>query len=290
MAMGEPLLHSLAGLPACNISVATRQQLTELFSQQLQSLPLAEAALACGYLSDTVATAFFFGYQCAVRHLDPALGHDEFAALAASERGIRSSREFETRVTQRQGAHFVSGTKSHVMLLERGLLDAVYVLANNHKSELQCVKVLTSSAGFSALDAVKEQSFLMDVPHTPAIFDNCLCEPNYCVSHAHKNVFKPFRYWEDVMVSLSYAGWLIRKLSDSHSTAFLLNSTVDLAAAYDDSPDYFSQDSLSLIDKLLAEMLRAAAGLKSSFSQEWQQDSALLRLGAVAREKVKVRL
>lgn len=282
--------HSLSGLSACNIATATKPQLTELMSQSLQSLPLAEAAMACGYFSDTLSTAFFFGYQCAARHLDPALASDQFAAFAASEKGIRSSRDFQTRAHQQGRFYAVSGTKSHVMLLQRQLIDAIYVLANNDESELLCLKVLTSADGFAALDAAKKQPFLQQVPHTPAVFDNCLCEPDYCIEKAHQNAFKPFRYWEDVMLSLSYAGWLIRKLSASAATMVLSASAAELVAAYYESTDYFSQRSLAAVDALVAAMTLAAKELPSCSEQEWQQDAVLLMSGAAVREKVKARL
>jgi len=290
MVLGAQLLQSLVDLPGCNISTANKQQLTEIMSQQLRSLPLAEAALACGYLSDTLSTAFFFGYQCAVRRLDPVLENYQFAAFAASEKGIRSSRDFETSVIQRGEDQIVCGTKSHVMLLERELLDAVYVLANNQDSQLVCLKVLTSDEGFTPQNSTKEQTFLKDVLHTPVVFDHCACEPGYYLADAHQRAFKPFRYWEDVMVSLSYAGWLIRTLSDAHSTSMLTDSASTLIESYNESPDYFSQSSLSLINKLATEMKLVSKELPSSFRQEWQQDSALLMLGAVAREKVKAKL
>jgi len=277
-----------------NIGADDITPLRRRFAQALKADDWPGSAWQLGRLSETPSTAFFFAYQLAVRHLDPLLGADQFAALAASESGVRQSREFTTQLsTEAHGRYRLSGEKSHIMLLQRQVLDRLYVLANNEKSELVCVRVATDADGLTPLSATKSQPFVCDVPHTPARFDRVLCSPADISVDAHRRCFKPFRYWEDVMVALSMAGWMSARTDSASLTATAdeLAAAADaLATSYRRHPDYYQPESFAYLDDVIEQLDQQSARLNDDDQALWQRDRTLLQLGAMARQQVRNKL
>jgi len=277
-----------------NIGADDITPLRQRFAQSLEADDWAASAWQLGRLSETPSTAFFFAYQLAVRHLDPSLGADQFAALAASESGVRHSREFTTHLsTEAPGRYRLSGEKSHIMLLQRYVLDCLYVLANNEKSELVCVRVATDADGLTPLTATKPQPFVCDVPHAPVGFDRVLCSPADIRVDAHRRCFKPFRYWEDVMVVLSMAGWMSARTDHSSLTATVdeLAAAADvLATSYRRHRNYYQPESFAYLDEVIEQLDQQSACLNDDDRRLWQRDRTLLQLGAMARQQVRNKL
>lgn len=267
-----------------NIKTTPSPQLRETFAKALTNNPLATSALALGQLSETPSTAFFFAYQLAVRHLDTTLTGQQFAAFAASESDIRDSREFQTRVVSNASStgesFLVTGRKSHVMLMDHGLLDFLYVLANDAEQQLKCVKVSTSAAGVTEQPAAKPQPFVADVPHAPVVFDDALAVTDFIVADAHRRCFKPFRYWEDVMIMLAFSGWMMTHANGDCSA--LQTQAQHLSDCYQQHPDYYPLMAFDILDNLLHHLQQAGKQLPSDQQALWLRDSQLLQLGSVA--------
>src|SRR5690606_42155404 len=87
-----------------------RQQLAAAFTQ----LPTVQLAWQLGQQADTPGTAFFIGYQAAMRCLDKQLPSDCWAAFCISERGVRDPRQMHTVINTDSGLR--QGQKSHVVL------------------------------------------------------------------------------------------------------------------------------------------------------------------------------
>ncbi|MFC3678814.1 hypothetical protein [Bacterioplanoides pacificum] len=274
MSSADGLWHITAGAADFN-------QLRLVVSEALATDDAASAAFQLGYASATPSVAFFFAYQLAVRQLDSELANDQFAAFAASEKGVRSSRDFSTAAQQREdGSWRICGQKSHVMLLPQQALDFIYVLANDAQQHLCCFKVAASAAGVEAIEANKPQSFVVDIPHTPVVFNNVSCETGYVRDRAHQTCFKPFRYWEDVMVGLAMSGWMTRHSGHEQ----MAEVVASLQQCYRRQPDYYCAEVFGLLDKLLAQLDEVAALLPAEQRQVWQRDRLLLQLGSAARQ------
>ena len=263
-----------------------RQQFAVVLQQQ-QSL--ASAAVVLGQCSDTPSTAFFFAYQLAVRHLDECLQDDEFAAFAASESGVRSSRDYTTQLHSDGARQSVSGVKSHVMLMASGLIDYLYVLANDAEQHLYCVKVASVSSGVLAEPIGKAQPFVCDVPHTPIRLDAAEVVPGGVTADAHKRCFKPFRYWEDVMVLLAFSGWMVTH-ADDEAGPLLHAESQRLIDNYERSPGYYQPETFSIMDGVITTLQQTSSYLSDDQRLLWQRDSRLLQLGSAARAAVQKKL
>lgn len=291
MALDEKALLTLAEQPTLDIVAEDAKPImSAAVAELLSEGDLPTAALALGYRSATLSSAFFCGYQLAMRHLDESLKPDEFAAFAASEKGAKSSRDFSSRVITENTGKLLNGTKSHVMLAHQGILDFVYVLANDSDSELVCVKVKTSRDGIEPLCSDKPQPFVKDVPHSPLKFNNVVCETDYFLHQAHQRCFKPFRFWEDVMVGLSFSGWMLRHCQSDSLKQTLLISAAELSQAYRVDSQYYTSSSIDAIEHTLKLLSRCNNELSDLHRKAWQQDNVVLMLGAAAREKVKTKL
>lgn len=264
-----------------------------------RTLSSVETAWQSGLRADTPGTAFFCGYQAAMRQLDPQLAADAWAAFCISEAGLHSLRQMQTRFDNQTSC--LNGEKSHVMLAERGL-DWLYVVAASD-DDLLCVQVAADTAGVEPLAARKEQPFLPDVPHTPVRFSNVQITSGYRCDHAHQRLNKPFRYWEDVHVALAFSGWLVanivseRELSVSahHENATgavqaLISAADHLAQCFNTQPQQYSLAALDALEALLICQDSLLPLLTEEARELWQRDRILLQLATAVRDKIRTAL
>ena len=249
----------------------------------LQSTPLLTAAWRAGVQSATPGTAFFCGYQVAMRQLDAGLAPDQWAAFCISERGLRSLRDMSSEIRD-DGRLY--GAKSHVMLAGSGL-DRLYVVARDG-GELICVPVHSGSDGLSVAAAGKVQPFLPDVPHFPVTFDGVITDGIFC-RDTNERLNKPFRYWEDVCVLLAQAGWITVQ-SAAEEQATVQRAAERLATAFTQQPEHYHLPALDAVEHLLEVLDDQAAGLPQAARGQWQRDRALMVLAQPLRDRVRSRL
>ncbi|MDK2777055.1 MAG: hypothetical protein KYX62_05285 [Pseudomonadota bacterium] len=253
-----------------------RSALADLLTQQ----PSHQAARLAGQQADTPGTAFFCGYQAAMRCLVPALPADLWAAFCISERGLRSLSAMQTHYLD---GHLYGG-KSHVMLAGQGL-DRLYVVALDEQQRLVCVQVDATASGLRAEAPGKAQSFLPEVPHFPVTFDGVAVSA-LISTDAHRQLNRPFRYWEDVHVALAMAGWMNARTE----AAALAAAADELAAAYASQPGGYGLPALDRLESLLQRLDQAAAGLTAEDNKHWQRDRMLLVLGQPLRQRIRAGL
>lgn len=282
----EAWLNEFAGEHKLNISAEDISPLRERYSAVVSKNSLPESALILGASCENLSTAFFCGYQLAVRHLDQSLNSDQFGAFCASESGISSSRNYQTKTDFIDGKHYLNGRKSHVMLMERKVVDYLYVLANDSLGRLVCVKVESHSSAIDVVPSSKPQPFVKEVPHTPVVFKQAGCIADFFIEDAHRRCNKPFRYWEDMMVGLAYAGWMLSSLAYNERQA-LRTSVLNLKQAYRHNTSYYSIESLDLLTRHIATLESGSHLLPEALRLQWNQDRALLMLGQQARDKIK---
>lgn len=264
--------------------LAIRQQL-DVSGQS--GYALAEWSFLRGTQAQSLSLAFLWGYQAAMRRVDPLLPDQQLAAWCVSESGLSSLRAMTTEydpVTQT-----VNGRKSHVMLMASQQLDVMYVLARLKASEsLLALKVRADAAGICVSEASKPQPFVAQVPHAAVTFTHTPVDDGFYVDDAHARLDRPFRFWEDCYVSCAFAGWFWRQLPTSSRS--LLEQAVQawLQHIAMNDRDYDAQH-LALGSALLAQMNALSGDLPPSAALQWAQDSKLLILGERARQALRQR-
>lgn len=235
-----------------------------------------------GQLSDTPSTAFFIGYQVAMRCLDPKLPAHEWAAFAVSEKGVRNPFLSQTIYDSTTG--LLEGNKSHLMLVSSGL-DTAYILAKKIGStpvELVLLKVETS---LLRAGPTNPQPFLLEVPHHSVSFSTTLPKTALFCENAHQQANKPFRYWEDVNTTLSLTGWLQAHLPTTSEV--LEQAVVELIGAFKKTPATYSLTTLTLVEQLIERAQLEASNLTHESKELWLRDTQLLKFSQAVRNKVR---
>lgn len=248
----------------------------------LSELSTTQAAWVAGQCSDTPGTAFFCGYQAAMRCLDPSLQPSLWAAFCISEKGLKSLKEMSCNLDA-QG--FLSGQKSHAMLAGQGL-DLCYVVARSG-AELVCLQVDMQTPGVEIGQAGKPQPFMPDLPHLPLVFT--LVSGHFFSSEADERLNKPFRYWEDVHGLLALAGWMASWLREGQNPE-LVEAAERLQQIFTATPGGYCVLALDAVDLLFNLMEKAAGGMPEPQRLLWQRDRMLLVFTQPLRQKIRAKI
>lgn len=267
------------------LSLSSPAELRCELAKSLQVATPLEACWQLGQQAVDLSTAFFVGYQAAMRCLLPNLPATAWAALAISEKGVKSP--FDCRTLASPAQKILEGEKSHVMLANQGL-DYIYVLAKFEGSEPAQLQLYKLAAAQVEVGELAKQPFVTALPHYPIRFNLPLSQTELVLEGAHKNANKPFRYWEDVHLLVVYAAWLQGRLVTSDTA--ISDSLKLLQEQYLASPNYYSLASLDAFATLLEVLNSAAQQLNSNDRQQWQQDSILFKFTQPIRDKIRQRL
>jgi len=269
------------------LSLQHKQALRSSLSELLKNSSTEAAAWQAGLLSETPATAFFCGYQAAMRCLDPSLATDIWTAFCISESGMRSLRDMQTTYSVNNG---LNGCKSHIMLVDQGM-DRLYISAREeNKAEadhLLCVTVNLPASGIEIIPATKPQPFLPELPHTPVRFSAVKIDTVFS-EDAHRQLNRPFRYWEDVHVGIALAGWLAGQFAENNPASKRIQETTDiLMAAFLLQPSAYHLPALDAFEALLQLMDDIAPRADKTVVELWQRDRILLQMMAPLRNKIR---
>ncbi|ASP37389.1 hypothetical protein CHH28_01250 [Bacterioplanes sanyensis] len=239
----------------------------------------AVLAWQLGQQADSIASAFLLGYQLALRQVDNGLQAGELAAFCVSEKGLASLSAMSCSVANGR----LNGQKSHVMLMQPIALDWLYVLARQHE-DLVLVKVAAQAQGIQP-QAPLPQPFVPQVSHCPLVFDQVVIEDDFFLSDAHQRANKPFRYWEDVHVTLAVAGWLFKRVDNGQAVLEACERLIDHFAA---QPERYDAAGLDAVEQCLQQMSDMANQLtEESERQQWQRDQAIMLLSSRARQALR---
>ena len=272
------------------LSVASPFTLRLTLARLIRSSGAAEAAILGGLRSDSPATAFLCGYQCAMRFIDPALEPEQWGAFCVSEKGLTSLSRMDTLYDRANGT--LSGLKSHAMLA-RSVTDWFYIVARDKDSgDLVCVRVPRSADGLEPGPDPVGQSFVPELPHNSLKLSNVAAASGYFVADAHNQLNKPFRYHEDVLAALALSGWMVRQLGGhdhSHASALLALMSA-MSGLYSGTDSGYSATTLAMFDQCMALLQDAAGELTGEAAAQWQRDRVLLVMGEKARSVIRSRL
>lgn len=268
------------------LSVSTPFTLRLNLARLLRTESRASAAFISGLRSDSLSTAFLAGYQIAMRFIDPKLEPEQWAAFCMNEKGITSLRDMTTWL----GQGSLSGRKSYVIMAGDNI-DWLYVVANSTEG-LVCVRIAPSSTGAKVSASSSAATLLVDIPHGSLSMQDVRLTDDFYRDDAHEQLNKPFRYHEDVLCGLAFAGWMYRAL-DKHNAAGreeLLQSVMPMITAYDNRANGYSLETLDLFEKLEQALEFAGAYLSESARSIWQRDKNILVMGQKARTIIRGRL
>lgn len=272
-----------------------RRQLTLGLQQNSSTLN----SVFLGGQSATPGMAFLSGYQNAIRCLDRECPDDLLAAFCVSEKGVKKPWDMLTRLTlvssdsdSNAKSYQLSGKKGYVMLLPDDL-DRLYVITKNEAEQLRCVYLSSKATGVSITEPLKAP-FIQDIPHSGVGFSNVSIEETQLMDiDGHQEANKPFRYWEDVHVTLAMMAWMLRGIADAkdHSnTEMLFLHMKQLVVLFEESPEYYSLESFSILDDCQNALEHCSKMLPENLNIQWKTDRALLQMGQKIRQLVKSKM
>lgn len=269
----------------------------QIFRQQFmlgsQHYSTAFNAVYLGAQAATPGMAFVAGYQNAIRCLDKNCPSNQLAAFCVSEKGVKKPWDMATQLSS-QGEHKVlNGQKGYVMLMPNEL-DRLYVVAKNEESQLCCVYLPSNCLGVSATEPLKAP-FVEDIPHSGVSFDQVKISSEQLLDiDGHQQANKPFRYWEDVHVALAMLGWVLREQIESGKSVQELRGEIQLIeqlnASFETAPDYYTLDSIALLDQCHEMMDAGTKNVPESAQKLWMKDRLLLQMGQKIRHLVRAKL
>lgn len=268
------------------LSVSTPFTLRLNLARLLRTETRPSAAFISGLRSDSPSTAFLAGYQIAMRFIDPALEPEQWAAFCINEKGVTSTREFTTRLD----SNTLSGRKGYVLMAGSNI-DWLYVAANSIDG-LVCVRVTPATSGVSVVSSSKPQPFLVDIPHGSLLMKDTAVTDTYFKTKVHEELNKPFRFHEDVLCLLAFAGWVCRALGDvsAGDCVELQQGVTPLMNAYSNDALSYSLTTLDLFEALERVLDEVSNNLPDSARRIWLRDRAILSLGQKARAIIRSRL
>jgi hypothetical protein len=114
----------------------------------------------------------------------------------------------------------------------------------------------------------------------------------YFKTKVHEELNKPFRFHEDVLCLLAFAGWVCRALGDvsAGDCVELQQGVTPLMNAYSNDALSYSLTTLDLFEALERVLDEVSNNLPDSARRIWLRDRAILSLGQKARAIIRSRL
>jgi hypothetical protein len=245
-----------------------------------------------GAQAATPGMAFLSGYQNTIRCLDDDCPADALAAFCVSEKGVKKPWAMTSQLTELEQGYALTGQKAYVMLLPNEL-DRLYVIAKNGQ-QLTCVFFSAGVKGLTTTSPLKAP-FIEDIPHSGVRFDNVLIsESQLMPMDGHQGANKPFRYWEDVHVSLAMMAWMARAAYENGKAldqlAPLTEQMSQLIKSFEKHPNYYFAESFSLLDQSQDILEFHSKYLSVNSQKDWQKDRLLLQMGQKIRRLVSAKM
>lgn len=291
-ALQQPLL-AYSNIESFRQKMAASFQQSSLTNKPLKKSSLLHSAFFLGAQSATPGMAFLSGYQAALRCLDPLCPNDQFAAFCVSEKGIKKPWDMKTQLHRNASYWRLNGGKGFVMLLPN-TIDRLYVVAKREDGSLSCVQFPADTVGLSVTESLNAP-FIKDIPHAGVLFDQVIIQDDQILTtDAHQQANKPFRYWEDVHVAMSMAGWMLRQLSESSGfeaiKTLMMDKFCQLIEKFEECPDYYSLEGLDILDDCHQLMDLNSKNVTAKALEAWQTDRLLLQMGFKIRQQIRLKL
>ncbi len=243
--------------------------------------------------AQTPGMAFLAAYQNTIRCLDADCPKDQLAAFCVSEKGVKKPWDMKTQLVEAKPHSLLTGQKGYVMLLPDEL-DRLYVIAKDDVGQLKCVFLSTNQEGISITEGLNAP-FVEDIPHSGIRFEKVvIAETQVMKLDGHREANRPFRYWEDVHISLAMLAWMLREcIEQGKKLAELDNLTEQICQIiekFEQQPDYYSSDIFSLLDQSHELLDEQCKSLSQASQRLWKKDRVLLQMGQKIRHFIQAKL
>lgn len=287
----QVLLQSLASpqLSYSNISLFRQQ-----FTKGINAYDTALNSVFLGAQASTPGMAFLAGYQNAIRCLDSECPNDQLAAFCVSEKGVKSPWNMQSKITALDEGYYLTGQKGFVMLLPNDL-DRLYVVAKDKEGQLKCVFFSRQTTGLDITGSLNIP-FIEDIPHGRVCFNDLYIPSSQlmpCDGHYEAN--KPFRYWEDMHVTLSMMAWMVRECVEEGRILHddfcdVIGLMVHLIEQFEVCPSYYSSEAFKLFDDAEEALENHSQYLSHQSLKQWKKDRSLMLMGKKIRQIVQEKM
>lgn len=284
---------AISDFAVSSLSVNNLNQVKQQLALRLQQFDSLTSAAYLALQADSSSSAFLFGYQCAIRCLHPDCPPNVLAAFAVSEAGVKKPRDMQCRLIKDERGYYCQGEKNYAMLLGQGL-ERLYVIAQQEdlagKDKLVCFYLPVDNSAEKSLEIVEkpQAKFFSELVHNAVKFNHTIIdEAHILVLDGHLQANKPFRYWEDIHVSVALLAWACRRVN---TPQLLIEHMVLLASEFEQSPDYYRLAGLSLVNQCLELLDQASEEFNQQDLECWQRDRAMLLFGQQLRVMIGKKL
>ena len=255
----------------------------------------AERAVAGGFCSLNLGTAFTFGYQSALQVIAPDEVDYNAASFCVTESGGNKPSAITTTLHANAEGWSLSGQKSFVSGAEharRLLVAATTGQDEQGRNRLMMAVVDTTQPGVN-ITPLPPLPFAPDISHGSVQFDNVRIDTDRLLpGDGYNDYVKPFRTIEDIHVSCAILGYCIRMGRTLALPRSLLEELLALASLHQTLAELPAADAAThlqlagarnLMEQVLGRLESALAAADSAQAQHWQRDKALLNVAAKAR-------
>lgn len=255
----------------------------------------AERAVAGGFCSLNLGTAFTFGYQSALQAIAPDVVDYNAASFCVTESGGNKPSAITTALRSTPEGWSLTGQKSFVSGAEhaRRLLVAASVGQDDRgRNKLAMVMVDTHQPGVK-ITALPSLPFAPDISHGSVQFDNVAVTAQQLLpGDGYSDYVKPFRTVEDIHVCCAVLGYSVRIARSIPVPSALLEELLALVQLHrslakqpaDTASTHLAlAGARSLLEPTLLRLETALADSDPVQCQIWRRDKALLNVAAKAR-------
>lgn len=255
----------------------------------------AERAVAGGFCSLNLGTAFTFGYQSALQAIAPDVVDYNAASFCVTESGGNKPSAIATALRSTPEGWSLTGQKSFVSGAEhaRRLLVAASIGQDDKgRNKLTMAVVDTDQPGVK-ITALPPLPFAPDISHGSVEFDNvAITAQQILPGDGYSDYVKPFRTVEDIHVCCAVLGYCVRIARSIPVPSALLEellALVQLHRSLAQQPADAASTHLALagarllLEPVLLRLETALADIDPAQCQLWRRDKALLNVAAKAR-------
>lgn len=256
-----------------------------------------EIAVRGGFGADRLGWAFAAGYQAALRALLPGLAPQEIAGFCLTEAAGNRPRDLRTTLRPAGDGFVVDGDKRWSTLGTACTSYLVMCVTVDHgaadRPALRLVRIAAGTPGLS-LEAMPLTAFVPEVPHAELHLRGVRLGADALLPGDGWAAYgKPFRTWEDILVTSATLAYLLREARAqawpagvAQRLAALLQAMQGIADGPADAPavQVMVAGALDMAHGLFAEATALFAATPAlATAARWQRDVALLKVASGAR-------
>lgn len=253
-------------------------------------------ALQGGFYANSVGQAFIYGYEVAIQRLTGLDTKHQLAAFCVTENKSTHPQAMHTSIEARgEELVLLNGKKDFVTLAGTSkwlLVAAKSGVSNDGRSQIKLLKVDASLPGVE-IEMLPTLPFMPDVSHGVVTFDSVSINKHDVFSgDGYGDFVKPFRWFEDINVFVSLAGYLLKvastyqwPLASRVELISILTVLLGMQRMVGDEPaaHIVMFDQIARLERWLDQYKDAWDGVEASVATGWARDRGVLKIASHAR-------